>query len=101
MYRLYIVSTGGSVFKNGTGSTTLQAVVYSWDKEVTSELDENQFIWTRVSDDPEGDKAWNAAHAGGTKQIEITGEDVPSRATFFCDLIDTTTRQSLLGGNET
>ena len=101
MYRLYIVSTGGSVFKNGTGSTTLQAVVYSWDKEVTSELDENQFIWTRVSDDPEGDKAWNAAHSGGTKQIEITGEDVPGRATFFCDLIDTTTRQSLLGGNET
>lgn len=101
MYRLYIVSTGGSVFKNGTGSTTLQAVVYSWDKEVTSELDENQFIWTRVSDDSEGDKAWNTTHAGGTKQIEITGEDVPGRATFFCDLIDTTTRKSLLGGNET
>lgn len=100
MYRLYIVSTNGSVFKNGSGRTILQAVVYSWDKEVTSELDDNQFIWTRVSDDPDGDKAWNNAHAGGTKQIEITGEDVPSRATFFCDLIDTTTRKSLLGGNE-
>ena len=49
------------------------------------------------SDDAAADAAWNAAHFGGTKTIEITRDDVNVRATFFCDLIDTTTRNSLLG----
>ena len=52
-------------------------------------------IWTRVSDNPEDDKAWNAAHYGGRKSIDITADDVQVRATFFCDLIDTFTRASL------
>jgi len=63
-------------------------------------LDPNQFIWTRVSDDSDADDIWNIDHYGGTKQIEITNEDVQVRATFYCDLIDTTTRQSLLGKEE-
>lgn len=97
MYRLVISSSNGNIFKNGNIQTTLSAVVFSWDENVTDTLDENQFIWTRVSDDAEADKAWNAAHYGGTKSITITGEDVDVRATFFCDLIDTSTRNSLLG----
>ena len=97
MYRLVISSSNGNIFKNGHIQTTLSAVVFSWDENVTDTLDDNQFIWTRVSDDAEADKTWNAAHYGGTKSITITGEDVDVRATFFCDLIDTTTRNSLLG----
>lgn len=96
MYRLVITSSNGSIFKNGSISTTLYATVYSWDDNITDELDPNQFIWTRVSEDAEADKLWNAAHYGGTKQITITTEDVKNRATFFCDLIDTVTRSSLL-----
>ena len=75
---------------------TLSAVVYSWDKNITDTLDPNQFLWTRVSDDPVSDREWNDRHYGGTKTVEITKDDVYVRATFFCDLIDTTTRQSLL-----
>lgn len=96
MYRLIISSSNGSIFKNGSIRTTLTATVYSWDDDVTDTLDENQFIWTRVSDNPEADKAWNAAHYGGRKSIDITADDVQVRATFFCDLIDTVTRASLL-----
>ena len=97
MYRLAISSSNGNVFKNGEISTKLSASVYSWDDDVTEEMDPNQFIWTRVSDDADADAAWNEAHFGGTKEIEITSEDVAHRATFFCDLIDTSTRKSLLG----
>jgi len=97
MYRLVISSSNGNIFKNGNIQTTLIATVFSWDENITDTLDDNQFIWTRVSDDAEADKLWNDAHYGGTKSIEITGEDVDVRATFFCDLIDTTTRLSLLG----
>lgn len=97
MYRLVISSSNGNIFKNGNIQTTLYATVFSWDENVTDTLDENQFIWTRVSDDSEADATWNADHFGGSKSIEITSDDVEVRATFFCDLIDTTTRNSLLG----
>lgn len=96
MYRLVITSSNGNIFKNGNISTTLTATVYSWDTNITDTLDDNQFIWTRVSDDEEADKKWNADHFGGSKSITITNDDVKIRATFCCDLIDTTTRQSLL-----
>lgn len=97
MYRLVISSSNGNIFKNGYISTTLFATVYSWDENITDTLDDNQFVWTRVSADTEADTVWNADHFGGSKFIEITSEDVHVRATFFCDLIDTTTRTSLLG----
>lgn len=96
MYRLVISSSNGNIFKNGNIQTTLYATVFSWDENITDTLDDNQFIWTRVSDDPEADAVWNADHFGGAKSIEITSDDVKVRATFFCDLIDTTTRRSLL-----
>ena len=96
MYRLVITSSNGNIFKNGNIATTLSAQVYSWDENITDSLDPNQFVWTRVSEDADSDKLWNAAHYGGAKKIEITADDVKVRATFFCDLIDTATRQSLL-----
>lgn len=96
MYRLVISSSNGNIFKNGNIQTTLYATVFSWDENITDTLDENQFIWTRVSEDTEADAAWNADHFGGAKSIVITTADVKVRATFFCDLIDTTTRRSLL-----
>ena len=97
MYRLVVSSTNGNIFKNGNIQTTLYATVFSWDENITELLDDNQFVWTRVSDDPDADAIWNAAHFGGSKTVDITSADVDVQATFFCDLIDTTTRQSLLG----
>ena len=96
MLRLVIISSNGNIFKNGNVKTQLSAKVYSWDKDITDTLDANQFVWTRVSEDPETDKVWNEQHFGGAKSVVITGADVKVRATFYCDLIDTTTRQSLL-----
>ena len=96
MLRLVITSSNGNIFKNGNVKTLLSAVVYSWDKDITDTLDANQFIWTRVSEDTEADKVWNEQHFGGAKSVAITSADVKVRATFYCDLIDTTTRQSLL-----
>lgn len=100
MYRLVISSTNGNIFKNGDINTTLKATVYSWDEDITDTLDDNQFIWTRVSSDTNADIIWNHDHFGGSKEIQITNEDVKVRATFYCDLIDTTTRRSLLGNEE-
>lgn len=96
MLRLVIISSNGNIFKNGNVKTLLSAKAYSWDEDITDTLDANQFIWTRVSEDTEADKVWNEQHFGGAKSVAITSADVKVRATFYCDLIDTTTRQSLL-----
>lgn len=93
---LRIISSNGGIFKNGDISTVLSAEVYLGQTKVTDNYDSNAFVWTRVSADPDDDYQWNSAHAGGAKQIKITASDVYIRATFFCDLVDTTTRASLL-----
>lgn len=83
-----IQSSHGSIFKNGQISTVLSARVYDGEKEITDELDDNAFLWTRATRDWEADARWNADHAGGTKSITITDADVYKQATFFCDLVD-------------
>jgi len=97
MLRMVITSSHGNIFKNNNIQPTLTAMVFSWDENITHTLDDNQFIWTRVSDDPTADAVWNHDHYSGTKSIQITSADVKVKATFYCDLIDTTTRASLLG----
>ena len=79
-----------------TATGTVSGSHTTGDEDITDTLDANQFIWTRVSEDTEADNVWNEQHFGGAKSVVITGADVKVRATFYCDLIDTTTRQSLL-----
>lgn len=85
-YRAEILSSQGVVFKNGNVHTILSCKVYRGADDVTDTLNASQFHWTRVSDDPEGDTAWNSAHAGGTKTITVTPDDVVIRATFNCEI---------------
>lgn len=59
---------------------------------IVKETNEN----ATLIENTEADKVWNEQHFGGAKSVVITGADVKVRATFYCDLIDTTTRQSLL-----
>lgn len=83
-----VISTQGSIFRNGTISSTLLARVYQAGVDVTDRYNAAQFIWTRTSSDPVSDAAWNTSHAGGTKQIAITQADVYLKATFNCELIE-------------
>lgn len=59
-----IVSSAGNWFRSGTDwTTTLQAFV--WNAEMllkAEELTGCTVIWTRISDDADGDTAWNARH---------------------------------------
>lgn len=84
VYKVEILSSLGNVFKNGVIQTTLRAVVYEGDDDVTASIDANRFRWVRASNDPAGDITWNAAHFGGAKEIEITRDDVTYLATFQC-----------------
>lgn len=87
-FRVEIISSNGSIFKNGNISTTLRAVLYNWDKDVTADYDAGRFRWTRVTADTESDELWNQSHFGGSKEITITSDDVKARATFYVDVLD-------------
>lgn len=87
-YDVEIISTNGNIFKNGQISTILMAIVRKGTEDITDTIDANRFRWSRVSDDSEGDKAWNNKNFGGSKQITITRDDVFHRATFNCEILE-------------
>ena len=84
MYRVEITSSNGNYFRNGNINTTLSAHVYSWDDEITDDLNASCFKWTKVNNDGTDDTAWNMAHYGGAKSVTITSADVYVRGTFSC-----------------
>lgn len=87
-YKVEIISTNGLVFKNGVDiGTTLKALIYCGTVDVTDNIDANNFRWTRISSNTDGDNAWNTSHYGGTKQISITKDDIIQKATFNCEII--------------
>lgn len=84
-YSVYIRADRGTVLQNGAGETTLWAHVMRGAEEVTERIAEEQFLWSRQSDDPNGDADWNAAeHRGRT--LTIDGDDVARRAVFNCEV---------------
>ena len=84
MYRVEIRSSNGNYFKNGNISSTLSCHVYSWDDEITDDLNASCFKWTKINNDGTPDSAWNTAHFGGAKSVTITSADVYVRGTFTC-----------------
>lgn len=94
-YQVQIVSSHGNIFKNGAIETTLQVVLWLGKDDVTDQYSETCFVWTRSSNDPEGDKAWNERHYSGLKSVTIKKGEVKGRATFFCTFTEPVTGVSL------
>ena len=87
-YEIFIYSSNGDIFKNDIIDTTLTAYVRRGNYDISNQFADNQFIWTRKSDDTESDIAWNRQYMGGCRSVHITNDDVTGRATFTCELID-------------
>ena len=86
MYRVVIESNNGNIFKNGDISCTLSCKVYSWDDDITDDINAANFQWRRKSKNTASDTQWNANHSGGTKTITLTPADVYGRSVFYCDV---------------
>ncbi len=87
-----IESTNGDVFKPGQPTTTmLIAHVFRNGNEITEDIPASQFRWRRVSfinpPYPFDDATWNADYLTGYKQIQVTTDNIDSRATFHCDIV--------------
>ena len=86
VYKIDILSTNGTSFKNGLIDTTLIAVAFKGKDNITNSLPPSSFIWTKTNADGTSDDEWNQAHVGVGNTITITSDDIYSRATFQCDL---------------
>lgn len=85
-YRVEIISSNGSIFKNNQINTTLTAKVYRNDKDITDTLNASCFKWTKTNADGTLDEEWNRKYFGGVKSISVTSDDIFARATFNCSV---------------
>lgn len=85
-YRVEMLSTQGNIIKDKNFTTTLKAVVYEDNIDVTDIKDKKYFKWARFSGSSEKDQIadakWNLKWAEGAKEIPITADDVDRNAMF-------------------
>jgi hypothetical protein len=83
--QVVITSTGGDVFKNGQGSTTLTAVVYQAGEEVDAS-GKGTYTWTKYNKDGEIDTSWGTSGKKTGKTLSVSTSDVATKATFMVDV---------------
>lgn len=85
-YKLEMLSSQGNIIKDKNFQTTLRAVLYENNKDVTALKDAKYFKWSRFSGATEKDQIadaeWNLKWANGAKEIPITHDDVNRNAMF-------------------
>lgn len=88
LYRLETFSTAGNIIKDQNFKSILRATLYKNNKDITDQIDEKYFKWTRrTSEDPAdmaADAEWNLRWSQGAKEIPITNEDINNNAVFNC-----------------
>ena len=93
-----IWSTEGDAFAAGSiWSTTLIADLWNAEMQITeAEIGRQNIVWQRISEDTDGDVAWNIQHAQGSVGLQlsiISAADVPqpwsakSKVRFVCSVL--------------
>lgn len=77
-----IVSTGGDVFKNGTGSSQLTAKLFQAGKEIDTAGTDHTYAWTKYLEDGTLDSTFSKTG----KTISVTDADVDVKSTFICTI---------------
>jgi len=80
--QVVITSTGGDVFKNGEGSTTLRAVVYRAGAEIDSS-GTGTYTWTKYDKNGAIDTSWGTSGTKTGKTLSVSSSDVSTKATFM------------------
>lgn len=85
-YNVLITSTNGNSFTNNNINTTLIATVYKGQNDITNQLINSNFIWTRTSEDSTADAVWNYQHRNVGSRVTITSQDFDDKAVFNCSI---------------
>ncbi len=83
--QVVITSTGGDVFKNGEGSTTLKAIVYQAGVEVDS-AGNGTYSWTKYDKNGAIDTSWGTSGKKTGKTLSVSNSDVTTKATFMVEV---------------
>ncbi|MBE6624381.1 MAG: hypothetical protein E7622_01925 [Ruminococcaceae bacterium] len=83
--QVVITSTGGDVFKNGQGSTTLKAVVYQAGVEIDA-AGTGTYSWTKYNKDGAIDTSWGTSGKKTGKTLSVSNTDVTTKATFMVEV---------------
>ena len=83
-YQAVIESTGGDVFKNTVGTSTLTCRLWQNGAEVDLSGDEHTYKWYRW--DKDGNAMDDGAVFATGKSIEVDGDDVDGKTTFICEV---------------
>ena len=86
VYKIELISSKGSIFKNGIIETVLSAKVYRGKEDITATVPLSGFIWKKYDKNGILDNEWTNAHVGVGSSISITSEDVKERSVFTCDI---------------
>lgn len=86
--RTEVISSNGTAFRNDVIDSTLTARVYKGNVDITDTINQSCFKWKRKSNNSEKDAVWNLKYSTyGSNIINITSEDVDSKAVFSCDVL--------------
>jgi hypothetical protein len=83
-YHATIESTGGDVFKNTVGSSTLTCRLFQNGTDVDSDGSEHSYTWYRW--DKDGNPLDDGAAFATGKSIDVDGDDVDGKTTFICEV---------------
>ena len=81
-YQVIITSTGGDIFKNGVGSTTLTAVLYQAGEEIDA-AGNGVYTWTKYDKDGVKDTVFGSKTG---KTLSVGSSDVTVKATFMVEV---------------
>ena len=88
-----IMSSAGSYFKNGTGTTILYCKLYQEGSEIDTTGATYNYTWTKTDKDGNADSsfspkavAYGSIVATKKKAIEVSSDAVDVKATFFCEV---------------
>ena len=80
--QVVITSTGGDVFKNGQGATTLTAVCYQAGAEIDA-TGKGTYSWTKYDKNGSVDTSWGTNGTKTGKTLSVSNTDVETKATFM------------------
>ena len=83
-YQATILSSGGDVFKNTVGTSTLICILWQNGAEVDSDGAKHTYSWYRW--DKNGNPLDDGEVFATGKSIEIDGDDVDGKTTFICEV---------------
>lgn len=83
-YQAVIESSGGDVFKNAVGTSTLLCRLFQNGVEVDADGDEHTYNWYRM--DKEGEALDEGDVFATGKSLVIDGDDVDVKTTFICEV---------------